>query len=76
MLNRIDAVPALSCGMHPGLIDYITDVVGHTNWMANVGGAITSHPMGTGAGVRAMKQAVTKSGGKEYDLAIKKWGKK
>jgi len=76
MLNKIDAVPALSCGMHPGLIDYIVDVVGHTNWMANVGGAITSHPMGTGAGVRAMKQAVTKSYGKEYDIAIKKWGKK
>lgn len=75
-LNCVNAVPALSCGMHPGLIDYITDVVGHTNWMANVGGAITSHPMGTAAGVRAMKQAVNKTSGKEYDEAIKKWGKK
>jgi ankyrin repeat protein len=75
-LNDIDAVPALSCGMHPGLIDYITSVLGHTNWMANVGGAITSHPMGTSAGVRAMNQAVTKNYGVEYESAIKKWGKK
>lgn len=75
-LNDIDAVPALSCGMHPGLIDHITSVLGHTNWMANVGGAITSHPMGTSAGVRAMNQAVTKNYGIEYDAAIKKWGKK
>jgi len=75
-LNAIDAVPALSCGMHPGLIEYITSVLGHTNWMANVGGAITSHPQGTTAGVKAMKQAVTKTYGPEYDVAIKKWGKK
>ena len=75
-LNDIDAVPALSCGMHPGLVDYITNVLGHTNWMANVGGAITSHPMGTAAGVRAMNQAVTKNYGVEYESAIKKWGKK
>lgn len=75
-LNTINAVPALSCGMHPGLIDYIKDILGHANWMANVGGAITSHPMGTSAGVKAMKQSVTKSYGVEYETAIKKWGKK
>jgi len=75
-LNDIDAVPALSCGMHPGLINYITDVIGHSNWMANVGGAITSHPMGTSAGVKAMNQAVTKKYDIEYETAIKKWGLK
>lgn len=75
-LNDINAVPALSCGMHPGLVDYITTIVGHTNWMANVGGAITSHPMGTAAGVRAMRQAIDKTYGKEYHEAIKKWGLK
>ncbi len=75
-LNDIDAVPALSCGMHPGLVKYITNVIGHTNWMANVGGAITSHPMGTSAGVKAMTQAVTKNYGVEYEAAIKKWGLK
>jgi ribulose 1,5-bisphosphate carboxylase large subunit-like protein len=62
--------------MHPGLIRYITDTIGHTNWMANVGGAITSHPSGTAAGVRAMAQSVTKNYGIEYETAIKKWGLK
>lgn len=74
-LTSINCVPALSCGMHPGLVDSIVNKVGHTNWMANVGGAITSHPMGTEAGAKAMKQAITKKYGDEYDVAIKKWGK-
>lgn len=76
MLNRINCVPALSCGMHPGLVDYIIQEVGHYDWMANVGGALGSHPMGTLAGVKAMKQAVTGVHGIEYDKAIEKWGKK
>ncbi|MBI4128833.1 MAG: hypothetical protein HY460_02165 [Parcubacteria group bacterium] len=74
-LNAINAVPALSCGMHPGLVDYIKDIVGHANWMANVGGALTSHPSGTLAGVRAMRQAIDGNYGVEYEEAIKKWGK-
>jgi len=76
MLNDINCVPALSCGMHPGLIDYILDVVGHSNWMANVGGALTSHPSGTLAGTKAMRQAIDKNYGDEYHQAIEKWGKK
>lgn len=76
MLNRINCVPALSCGMHPGLVDYIIQEVGHYDWMANVGGALGSHPMGTLAGVKAMKQAVTGDHDVEYEEAIKKWGKK
>lgn len=76
ILNEHNAVPALSCGMHPGLIDYITNILGHTNWMANVGGAISSHPMGTLSGAKAMKQAITKSYSIEYYKAIEKWGKK
>ncbi len=75
-LNDINCVPALSCGMQPGLVEYIKAEVGHANWMANVGGALTSHPMGTLAGVRAMRQAIDGNYGKEYDAAIKKWGKK
>jgi ribulose-bisphosphate carboxylase large chain len=75
-LNAINCVPALSCGMHPGLVDYIKQEVGHANWMANVGGALTSHPMGTLAGVKAMRQAIDGNYGPEYDAAIKKWGKK
>jgi ribulose-bisphosphate carboxylase large chain len=74
-LNEIGSVPALSCGMHPGLIDYITNILGHCDWMANVGGAITSHPMGTSAGVKAMAQAINKNYDKEYESAIEKWGK-
>jgi len=75
-LNELNCVPALSCGMHPGLIDHIQSIVGHGNWMANVGGALTGHPMGTLAGVKAMRQAIDKNYGPEYDAAIKQWGKK
>ena len=74
MLNELNSVPALSCGMNPGLINHIKGVLGHSNWMANVGGAIYSHPMGTGAGVRAMKQAITGEYGQEYGIAVNKWG--
>lgn len=75
-LNKINSVPALSCGMHPGLIDYITKEVGHANWLANVGGALTAHPLGTLAGVKAMRQAIDQEHGVEYEAAIQKWGKK
>jgi len=76
MLNSINCVPALSCGMHPGLIEYISNILGHSNWMANVGGALTSHPMGTTAGVKAMVQAINGNlTGTEYLKAIAKWGK-
>lgn len=76
ILNDANAVPALSCGMHPGLIDYIMNEVGHGNWMANVGGALSSHPMGTLAGAKAMRQSIDKNYGIEYQKAIDKWGKK
>lgn len=75
-LVSLNSVAALSCGMHPGLIDYIKSELGHNNWMANVGGAISSHPMGSAAGVRAMKQAIHGFHGKEYQKAIKTWGYK
>ncbi len=76
MLTDINCVPALSCGMHPGLVDYINKEIGNANWMANVGGALGSHPMGTLAGVKAMRQAIDGNYGIEYEVAIKKWGKK
>lgn len=76
-INSHNSVPALSCGMNPGLIDYIMNIIGHGNWMANVGGALTSHPMGTLAGVKAMKQAIDGlHTEKEYLTAIQKWGYK
>lgn len=75
-LVALNAVPALSCGMHPGLVDHIKSKLGHSNWMANVGGSLFSHPMGTFAGVKAMRQAVTNEHGEEYKVAIDKWGKR
>ena len=66
-------MPALSCGMHPGLVKGITEKIG-INWMANVGGAIHGHPDGTLAGVKAMRQAIDENYGPEYNKAIDKWG--
>jgi ribulose 1,5-bisphosphate carboxylase large subunit-like protein len=73
-LNDLNAVPALSCGMNPGLVDHLMKKIGHGNWMANVGGALFSHPMGTLAGVKAMRQAIDGEQGKEFYEAIRKWG--
>ena len=66
-------IPALSCGMHPGLVASTKEVFGN-DWMANVGGALHGHPSGTGAGVRAMVQAISGYHLSEYEDAIKKWG--
>jgi ribulose-bisphosphate carboxylase large chain len=75
VLHNNDVIPALSCGMHPGLIDAINERFG-VDYMANVGGALHGHPGGTKAGVRAMRGAIDKTYGPEYDAAIAKWGKK
>jgi ribulose 1,5-bisphosphate carboxylase large subunit-like protein len=68
-----DVIPALSCGMHPGIVDAIRSKMGN-DWMANVGGALHGHPGGTGAGVRAMRQAIDGVFGSEYHEAVNKWG--
>lgn len=73
-LSNMNSVPALSCGMHPGLVRNILDKLGHASWMANVGGALTGHPDGTLAGTKAMSQAVTGIYGPEYRRAVEKWG--
>jgi ribulose-bisphosphate carboxylase large chain len=57
VLHQHQVMPALSCGMHPGLVNKTTELFG-VDYMANVGGAIHGHPEGTGAGVRAMRQAI------------------
>jgi ribulose-bisphosphate carboxylase large chain len=75
-LVALNSVSALSCGMHPGLIEYIKSELGHCNWMANVGGAISSHPMGSKAGVKAMIQSINKTYESEYYKAIAMWGLK
>jgi ribulose-bisphosphate carboxylase large chain len=74
ILRQGNTVPALSCGMHPGLIDHLVNKVG-VDFLANSGGAVHGHPMGTTAGARAMRQAVDQTHGGEYHAAIEKWGK-
>ena len=73
ILDINNVTPALSCGMHPGLVESIRAEYGN-DWMANVGGAIHGHPSGTRAGALAMRQAIDKTGGAEYEAAILKWG--
>jgi len=74
ILREGNTVPALSCGMHPGLVDRVTAEVG-VDYLANAGGSVHGHPGGTVAGAKAMRQAIDKNYGKEYDVAISKWGK-
>ena len=74
-LQRSNVVPALSCGMHPGLVEGIRNQIGD-KWMANCGGAIHGHPGGTKAGVKAMRQSIDREcNALEYKQAIQKWGK-
>jgi ribulose-bisphosphate carboxylase large chain len=74
ILRAGNTTPALSCGMHPGLVDKITELAG-IDFLSNVGGAVHGHPGGTVAGARAMRQAIDKTYGDEYHQAINKWGK-
>lgn len=74
VLHNWRVMPALSCGMHPGLVNAIRKEFG-IDWMANVGGALHGHPSGTEAGTRAMRQAIDGiTTGEEYQEAIHKWG--
>lgn len=73
-LHKYNVMPALSCGMHPGLVNTIQTNFGN-DFMANTGGAIHGHPNGTLAGTMAMRQAIDKDFNKqEYQIAINKWG--
>lgn len=77
VLWKYNIVPALSCGMHPGLVEYINELLKSKDWMANVGGAMHGHPMGTLSGGLAMRQAIDKQYDRpEYLAAIEKWGRK
>ena len=73
-LHHRNVMPALSCGMNPGLVEAINKRFGF-DYMANVGGAIHGHPGGSRSGATAMRQSIDKTYGSEYDEAIKKWGK-
>jgi len=72
-LRSYNVIPALSCGMHPGLVASIKAKVGN-DWLANTGGAIHAHPGGTYAGAQAMVQAVHEEYGQEFGEAVAKWG--
>jgi ribulose-bisphosphate carboxylase large chain len=75
ILRAGNTVPALSCGFHPGMVEWVTNEVG-VDYLANSGGAIHGHPGGTLAGAKAMRQAVDKTYGSEYKEAIDLWGKR
>jgi ribulose-bisphosphate carboxylase large chain len=72
VLHKYRVMPALSCGMHPGLVEAIRTEIG-IDWMANCGGAIHGHPQGTLSGAKAMRQSIDRTGGAEYDAALGKW---
>jgi ribulose 1,5-bisphosphate carboxylase large subunit-like protein len=74
VLWKYNVIPALSCGMHPGLVQHINGLLNSSDWMANVGGAMHGHPLGTLAGGLAMRQAIDRNHEIEYEEAIKKWG--
>ena len=75
VLWSYNIIPALSCGMHPGLVDFINKSINSFDWMANVGGAMHGHPQGTKAGGLAMRQAIDgEFENPEYKAAIEKWG--
>lgn len=57
ILHQGNVVPALSCGMTAELIQPIVDKFG-IDWMANVGGAIHSHPNGSTAGALKIRNAI------------------
>jgi len=73
LLQKNNVVAALSCGMHPGIVNAVTQRFG-PDYLANVGGAIHGHPDGTLAGVKAMRQAIDNKFETEYYKAIEKWG--
>ncbi len=73
ILHSHNVIPALSCGMHPGIVNAIVKRFGN-DFMANCGGAIHGHPGGSKSGTLAMRQAIDKTFGEEYEQAIKKWG--
>lgn len=75
VLWSYNIIPALSCGMHPGLVEFINKSIDSFDWMANVGGAMHGHPQGTKTGGLAMRQAIDgEFENTEYKAAIEKWG--
>ena len=73
-LHKYNVLPALSCGMHAGIVNAITKRFGE-NFLANSGGSIHGHPNGSYNGALAIRSAIDKNFDcEQYKLAIKKWG--
>jgi ribulose-bisphosphate carboxylase large chain len=75
ILRSADVMPSMSCGMHPGIVNGVTDAIG-CDYLANCGGSIHGHPGGTVGGTIAMRQAIDREYGDEYNKAVELWGKK
>jgi ribulose 1,5-bisphosphate carboxylase large subunit-like protein len=75
ILRKNNTLPALSCGLHPGLIDYLRKQIG-VDFIANSGGCVHGHTGGTKSGARALRQAIDNDYGPEYHEAIRLWGKR
>jgi ribulose 1,5-bisphosphate carboxylase large subunit-like protein len=74
-LHENNVMPALSCGMHAGIVNAITTRFGN-NFMANTGGSIHGHPNGSYNGALAMRSAIDQNFDcPQYNIAIQKWGK-
>lgn len=73
LLNSLNVIPSLSCGFHCGLVEAVNKRFG-VDYMANCGGSIHGHPMGTKNGAIAMRQSIDRNYGEEYFCGIKKWG--
>ena len=50
--------------MHPGIVNATSERFGN-NFLANCGGAVHGHPVGTRDGAMAMRQAIDKTFGAE-----------
>jgi 2,3-diketo-5-methylthiopentyl-1-phosphate enolase len=57
LFNLKPALPCVGGGIHPAIVPHIVADLGY-DVMLGVGGAIQGHPDGTGAGGRAMRQAI------------------
>ena len=73
-LHEHRVMPALSCGMHPGIVNAVKRRFG-IDFLANCGGNIHGHPNGSKAGAQAMRSAIDENFEcPEYKVAIEKWG--
>lgn len=73
-LHKHNVMPALSCGMHPGIVNAVRKRFG-IDFLANCGGNIHGHPNGSNAGAQAMRSAIDQNFDcLEYKIAIEKWG--